>query len=345
MKNTIFKNMPVVLTLIMSAMALGACSDWTDTEAVDLKEPSIESQNGTLYAAYLENLRSYKQGTHKLVYTWFDNSVKLAASRAQHITDVPDSVDVISMMYPGNLADWELTDIESVRNNKGTKIIYTVDFDAIKAAYNAKLELATETEPVNKDFVGFMVDSLETALSFVDKYNYDGICVAYTGKSRLHMRDDELKEYTANETAFINIMQDWHARHSGKMITFYGKPQNLINPALIKDAKSVLIPATSATSTEQFTFIYGMSVADNVPTDRFGLVVSATDLKDVNKTVGYLGDGSLAIDGLARWATSSHSGIAVTVVGIYNVSSDYYNPKQVYSHTRKLISTINPSVK
>lgn len=344
-RHIIIKYMQLLLAFAMSAMFVTACSDWTDTESVDLIEPSIDGQNSQLYAKYLENLRAYKQTEHKLVYVWFDNSNKIPASRAQHITDVPDSVDVISLMSPGDLANWELKDIETVRKDKGTKVIYTIDFDAIKAAYNEKMELATDEEPMNQDFTGFLIDSLETALSFVEKYNYDGICVAYTGKSRLHMREAELREYTANENAFINIMADWYGRHQNKMIVFYGNPQNLIDPALVQNARSILIPATTALSLEHFSFLYEMGKAENVPTDRYGLVVNAIDLTDVNQVIGYLNDGSLAIDGLAKWATSPHAGMEVTAVGIYNVSSDYYNPQQIYNHTRAMISSINPSVK
>lgn len=345
MKRHLIKYMSALPLLLLLAMVTTACGDWNDTEPVDIAEPSIERQNPQLYTKYLENLRAYKQGSHKLVYVWFDNSAKTPASRAHHIVDVPDSVDVISLMSPDNLADWELEEISSVRSGKGTKVIYTIDFDAIKATYNEKLELATEEEPVSQDFIGFLIDSLETALSYVEKYGYDGVCVAYTGKSRLHMRKAELHEYTSNETAFINIIADWHVRHADRMIVFYGKPQNIINPALLRDVRSILIPATNAISQEEFTFLYGMAQAENVPTDRYGLVVSATDLTDANQTIGYLGDGTLAIDGLAAWGTTAHAGIPVTAVGVYNVSSDYYNPSQVYSHTRAMISSVNPSVK
>ena len=72
----------------------------------------------------------YKKSEHTLVYTWFDNSEKAPYSRAHHITDLPDSIDIVSLMYPDNLATWELEDMESVRENKATKVIYSIDFES-----------------------------------------------------------------------------------------------------------------------------------------------------------------------------------------------------------------------
>lgn len=76
--------------------------------------------------------------------------------------------------------------------------------------------MATEDEPVALDFLDFLTDSLEYSLSLVQKYNYDGICIGYAGKSRLHMRPNELNQYIENETAFINIMRDWKKRNRRK---------------------------------------------------------------------------------------------------------------------------------
>ena len=50
-----------------------------------------------------------------MAYAWFDNSVKAPYSRAHHISDIPDSLDVVSMMYPADLAEFELTDMATVR--------------------------------------------------------------------------------------------------------------------------------------------------------------------------------------------------------------------------------------
>lgn len=335
----------MLFSLLTIALIASSCSDWTDIEGVDITQNDMSGQNPELYAKYLQNLREYKKSDHKLVYVWFDNSQKAPFSRAHHITDLPDSVDVVGMMHPGNLADWELKEMEQVRAEKGTKVIYTIDFEAIKAAYITKLELATEEEPVAEDFIGFLTDSLEYSLSLAGKYNYDGICIAYAGKSRLHMRPAELKEYTENEKTFINIITDWHKRNPQKLLTYEGKPQNLIDISLLDDCLSVLISGKEATNENDLSYRLLLANSEELPLERYGMVVMSVDLNDPNKTIGYFADGSLAMVGLSNWAPVPHGGIEVSAVGIYNVSTDYFTPGYNYYYTRQLISSVNPSVK
>lgn len=326
-------------------LALSACSDWTNTESIDLEQASIAEQNPELYAEYLQNLREYRESDHKTVYVWFDNSQKIPFNRAHHLMDLPDSIDVISLMYPDNLADWELNEIGRVRSEKAMKVIYTIDFESIKAAYNRKLELATDEEPVAEEFLDYLTDSLQYALSLTTKYHYDGICIGYSGKSRLHMRPAELKEYTENETAFINIMKDWHKRNPSKMITYEGKPQNLIDSSLLDDCMSILISGKYATGRDELTYLLLLADKEDIPHDRFGMTVVSIDLNDPNKEIGYFSNGTLAMAGLASWASVGHGGIEVEAVGIYNVSTDYYTLAQSYYYTRQLISSVNPSIK
>jgi len=326
-------------------LALSACSDWTDTEAIDLEQASITGQNPKLYATYLQNLREYKKSAHKTVYAWFDNSQKVPFNRAHHLTDLPDSIDVVSLIHPDNLTDWELDEIEQVRSEKAMKVIYTIDFESMKEAYNSKLELTTEEEPVAEEFLDYLTDSLQYALSLAAKYHYDGICIGYAGKSRLHMRPAELKEYTENETAFINIIKDWHRRNPNKIITYEGKPQNLIDSSLLDDCMSILISGKDATSEDELTYLLLLADKEDIPHNRFGMTVMSTDLNDPNKKIGYFSNGTLAIAGLGSWASATHGSIEVEAVGIYNVSTDYYTLAQNYYYTRQLISSVNPSIK
>lgn len=253
----------VLLSMVAVAL-MASCSDWTEVEYINNKKADIAEQDPAKYAKYLENLRNYKESEHTLVYTWLDNSEKTPFSRSQHITDLPDSVDVVGLISPDNLAEWELKDMETVRKDKAMKVIYNVDFDAIKAAYVLKQELATEEEPLAVDFVGFLTDSLEHSLSLAGKYNYDGICILYSGKSRIHMRPDELKEYTANERTFINIISDWHQRNPERSIAFEGCPQNLIDLTLLQDCEVVFLSAKKATNKYQFDYILSEAKSKNV---------------------------------------------------------------------------------
>lgn len=338
-------NISLTLFSLLAVILMVSCDDCKEVETIDLDKADISKDNPELYAKYLENLHEYKKSNHVLVYAWVDNSEKNPFSRAHHITDLPDSVDIIGLIHPDKLADWELEDISKVRSEKATKVIYTIDFEAIKAAFNAKLEIATEDEPVALDFLDFLTDSLEYSLSLVQKYNYDGICIGYAGKSRLHMRPNELNQYIENETAFINIMRDWKKRNPEKIITYEGKPQNLIDTSLLDDCLSILISGKTAKAKDELTYTLLLANIDNIPKDRFGMVVMAIDLNDPNKSIGYFANGTVTMEGLADWAPVVHGEIKVNAVGVYNASTDYHTTVKDYYYLRKIISSVNPSVK
>lgn len=297
------------------------------------------------YTKYLENLRQYKADPeHKKVYAWFDNSEKSPYSRAQHMADLPDSLDVVALMYPENLVEHELQEIESIRKNKGTKVIYSISFDAIKAAYNQLTENEEETEPKAQDFLSYMVDSLQYALSIVDKYHYDGISIGYIGKGVLHMTEAEKNEYKQNEKAFIGIMNDWFQRHQEHEIVFEGNPQNLINKELLTNCSAIFVPCFDVNSAEKLTFNYQLAAVEGVPIDKLGIVIPTASPDESNKEVGYFENGTKILSGVVEWLLTSND-VNIAGLGIYNVSNDYYNPSMTFKDTRNIISTLNPSVK
>lgn len=348
MKANILHKLSRGLALTALALLGTACDSWTEVESVKLREADVSRDNPELYTKYLENLRAYRKTEHKDVYVWFDNSVKDSYSRAHHITDLPDSVDVVSMMSPDNLATWEQEEMASVRQEKGMRVIYTIDYDTYKAEYKALVEKATASEgaePMSDDFIGFFTKSLEKALSLVGKYQYDGICVRYMGKLRQHMTTRELREYTAQENVFMKIIADWATRNPSALIAFEGNPQNVIDKTFFERCERVLLSGQQATNQDMLTFILSMALTEGVPANKIGMVVSATDFADQNKVVGYLKDGRLAMQGLAAWAPQTYNGVTVSAVGVYNANTDYYTSPVNYQNVRDIITSVNPTLK
>jgi hypothetical protein len=159
------------------------------------------------------------------------------------------------------------------------------------------------------------------------------------------MHEPERAEYTKNERIFMGIAADWLKRNPEKSIVFEGKPQNLIDKRILEKCKLVMVSGKNATNKDMFTYYLSLATVEGVPQSRLGMVVSATSLNDPNKLSGYFANGELAMQGLANWAPMAHNGIEVAGVGIYNVSTDYYEPSGTYHYTRAIISNINPPVK
>lgn len=332
---------------LATALTVVACSDWTEVESVGVNNPNIAVQNPELYAQYLENLRSYKNSDHQATYVWFDNSIKTPFSRAHHLTDLPDSIDAVVLMHPENLVAYELKEMESIRREKGTKILAATDYDAMKLEYDMMVAEKLTKDPtyVPELFLDVMISQVKSLFQNVDKYGYDGISIGFKGKGTLHLTGEELKEYTNNGNLFIGMMTDWHERRKEKIFVFEGKPQNLIDKSILAACQLILLPSESATSRDQFTYQVAMAKVAGVPTDRFAVSVSTTSLDETDTKTGYLSDRTRALTSAAQWSIVTYNNYTVAGLGIYNVSNDYYNTSLVYKYTRDAITTLNPSIK
>ena len=338
---------------LIASFLFSSCDDWTENEPLDINQPRIEDENPALYAEYLESLREYKKSDHKTIFVSFDNKEKQPFNRAQHINVIPDSTDIVSLLFPNSLVDRELEEMNETRDQKGTKFVFTISFDAIKLNYiqlkDAENKAKEEDQEITSSlptFINYMVDSLHNSFALVKKYNYDGVCFSYNGKSILHMTEMEKSEYMSYHNAFIGILKDWSSRNKDKMVLFQGEPQNLLDKSFLPDCKFIIIPCTGAGNASKLTYNILSAAVDGVPTDRFIVAVETISLDPADMKTGYWADGEThSVEGASIWVAAEHDGFKVTGMGIYNVGNDFFSPDRVYHHTRMAIDNINPSLK
>lgn len=340
-------NKKIIFIILSLVVALSSCNDWTDTESLDLGDPSIESNNPALYKKYLENLRKYKESDHNVVYAWLDNSSTLPIAHASHMDYLPDSIDYIVLNRAENLADWEINEMEQVRK-KSTKVLTQIDFDAIKLEYDLMIQdKIDEGIDISKEptFISTLVNKTNTILTAIDTYNYDGLIICYKGKSILHMTQAEKDEYLAYQNAFMSIALKWSKNNQDKLFVFSGNPQNVIYDLPFDSFKHIIIPTTSALNQSGVTYHVSMALVEGVPTDRIVVTADMTSLDEADSKTGYWSDGSRSITSTAYWVVSSHESFNSVGIGIYNTSNDYYNPKFIFPTVREAISILNPSFK
>lgn len=343
MKNILNKNIFIIALSLLIGSSFVACSDWTENENIEVNIPNIGDMDPVVYAKYLENLRDYKKTDHKLVYTWYDNSVKVPVNRSHHLTALPDSIDVVSLMHPDNLSENELKEISTIRTDKGMKVILSISFDDIK---NNFIKALGEDEVFDNDkFITHLTTLVNKDLALVGKYNYDGISFAYDGKSIVHLTPEELADYAKLQEAYLNLITTWYDGNKSKMIVFEGKPQNLLNKTILQSCNNIIINGMSEVSVEAFDFNIRMALQEGVPSDRFIVKVSTTSLDATDVKTGYFDqkNGVKAIPQTAIWIARPESQYKKAGIGIYNVQNDFFNPKLTYSTVRGAINTINPS--
>ncbi len=321
----------------------------TDVESIDIKNPGVDNQNPGLYENYLSNLRAYKKGAHKVAMGWFDNSAKAPNSQGQHIHAVPDSLDYVVLTSPDNLTERELSEIDEIRTKKGTKVVFEISFEDLKVQYDAEKQ---EFDDSNEDeslsfpqFNNYLVDSVKAKLSLVEKYNYDGVVMAYNGKLKIYMTEVEKMEFVGWENDFIGIAADWASRHSDKELILMGKPQNIQNTSVFDKAKYLVLPAQSEISASALTYLAQKALAEGVPSDRFVVLVTTPSLDTSDTSTGYWSGNQVAMLGAAKWAASTYADFTVAGIAIQDMRNDYYHSAFTYPNVRTAISIINPNVK
>ena len=333
-------------TVCAAALLMSSCD--TDVEPVEINQPGIERQNPELYKNYLAGIRAYKASNHKIMMSWFDNSQTVPFTQAQHINAIPDSVDYVVLTNPGTITEQMMQEIEEVRSQKGMKVVFQISCDAIKTVYEAQKKAFME-KPENarkkfRDFNGFLVDSVNTQLHFIDKYNYDGVIMDFNAKLTYYLTDEEKAEAIALENVFLGISKDWKERHKDKELIMMGRPQHVADKSLFAQARYLIIPTQNEKSVSGVDYLVRKAMVEGVPTDKFIVLANNKSIDETDTKTGYWGK-TLAMHSIAKYVASDHTGYTCAGMGLLNANVDYYNASFTYPNLRKVISTINPTVK
>ncbi|MDR2361907.1 MAG: glycoside hydrolase family 18 [Prevotellaceae bacterium] len=357
------KKIAILLTLLLAGM-MAACSEWTVPEALPIERPSIEAENPALYQQYLENLRNYKKSYHPLLIGWFDNSDKSFSGRASHLKALPDKVDIVALMYGDNLADVEREEMAAIRNDKGTKTVYTIDYEAFLLDINtrneeidalneagaiAAAEAGEDYTPIpllvpDEELPGFM----DNQLALLDKYGYDGFGFHYVGKSSAVMTPAQKAELQATQDILLTKLGAVMQRYPEKLFLFEGRPDRLLNKELLADFDYIVFRTQTATNTLALTETVKISLVTDVPANNIIVCASpySTDTQDTKtgRMTDETGATLPAITAMAWWVTVSDS-FTKAGLGVYRINDDYFNPETDYKLTREAIEIMNPSSK
>ncbi len=338
----------ILVAVFSFAMFAASCSDWTDTESIDLIESDIEKDDPELYAQYLANLRQYRNTNHKITYVWFDNTQDIPRSRGEQIKALPDSIDVVNLTNPDELSSWVISDMESVRKDKGMKFVFTISYPALEKGYEQYLLLNPQAATAEADaFLAYTDSVVNHHLTLVDKYGYDGISALFYGMKTDHSTEAAKAAYLAREAAFMSKITAWVNEHSDKMFIFEGNPQNLTDKSVLQKAKFIVVRTETLKYASGLSYQVRLTMEDGVPTDRFVVTVSARSLDPSDEKTGYFINSNNELVSrmpiTAEWVDTHESAFTKGGLCILNARNDYYNLGNSYQNIRNAISTMNPS--
>ncbi len=350
----------------VTALSMASCSDWTATEGLDIKYPSLESQNPELYRQYIEALRNYKASEHKVVLTEMRNTLAAPSQRNEHLTTMPDSVDYITLLSPDNLHPTLHKEFDEVRK-KGTKVLCNIDYNAIEKRWveeQAALPEASRADgeeggepapgqPTDEErFLAYCSEQTAALLAVCDKYGYDGLQFCFTGPAPQSMSEEQKAAYAARQQAFLSKIGTWKSANESKTLIFKGTPQNLLDVQLLSSCDYIVIPALNATSVNKMSFAVLMAMVKDVPADRFVIGVTIPSIVDLSNENGYFPDMDTdgktrvrATKGAAQWAVNQEPGYTKSGISIADAQYDYFNIDLVYKNIREAINIMNPTPK
>lgn len=294
------------LILPVVVLLLGAsCSDWTETENIDNTVLKPWEQDPALWADYTAALRAYKASEHYLSYARLHNSPSPAASEQDFMRCLPDSLDIVTLTNADNFSAYDAEDMAAM-HEKGTKVLYQVDYAARKAEFSDEAALNAYLDGViaavranGLDGYSFTTDPLDAAA-------------------------------TASIVATLSA-----AKTEGQLLVFEGNPLSVAAADRAKLDYVVLDTETAENTTDVRLQVLNATGYAGIAADRLLLAAEIdAPLQDADRTE------YAAVELMARCVVEYGplAGFAA-----YNIAGDYYHADRNYSTIRAAIQTLNPS--
>lgn len=294
------------LILPVVVLLLGAsCSDWTETENIDNTVLKPWEQDPALWADYTAALRSYKASEHYLSYARLHNSPSPAASEQDFMRCLPDSLDIVTLTNADNFSAYDAEDMAAM-HEKGTKVLYQVDYAARKAEFSGEAALKTYLDGViaavaanGLDGYSFTTDPLDAAA-------------------------------TATIVATLSA-----ARSDGQLLVFEGNPLSVAEADRAKLDFVVLDTEKAENTTGVQLQVLNATGYAGIPADKLLLAAEIdAPLQDADRT-------EYAAVALMARCVVEYGPLAGFAA--YNIAGDYYHAEMNYQTIRTAIQTLNPS--
>lgn len=347
----------ILPAMLACSAILFSCSDWTDTESLDIHIPTIEEQNPELYARYVQSLNEYKASEHKVVIASVNNLSTMPSSRSQRLVDMPDSLDYICLNNILAVNEMNVSEMKEVRK-LGTKVLGLIDFDAIESAWKRILDEEANTpadsetpeegegeEPIDNEsrFIVYCQREVVKRINIGSLLGVDGFIANFTGFDLNVLSEEGLAAERDRQAAFFDAIDGWRTA-TNEVLIFKGVPQNVVDRAILSDCKYIILNAHSAKSISQMSYVGIMASVADVPTDRFIIGVTTPYTTISGAIYGTLSNNSSAIVGAAQWAIAGTDDFTKVGISIDNAEQDYYNVSKIYTNTREAINILSPTV-
>lgn len=295
----------MILPFAALLLAAVSCSDWTEMETVDNTVSKPWEQDPALWSDYTAALRAYKQSEHYLSYARLYNSPAQATSEQDFMRCLPDSLDIVTLTNADNFSAYDAEDM-AVMREKGTRVLYQVDYAGRKAEFADAAALKTY---------------LDGVIAAVAAHGLDGY--SFTA-------DPLDAAATATIVATLSA-----ARSDGQLLVFEGNPLSVAEADRAKLDFVVLDTEKAENTTEVQLLVLNATGYAGIAPEKLLLAAEIdAPLQDEDRTE------YAAVELMARCVVEYGplAGFAA-----YNIAGDYYHAEMNYQTIRTAIQTLNPS--
>lgn len=295
----------MILPFAALLLAAVSCSDWTEMETVDNTVSKPWEQDPALWADYTAALRAYKQSEHYLSYARLYNSPAQATSEQDFMRCLPDSLDIVTLTNADNFSAYDAEDM-AVMREKGTRVLYQVDYAGRKAEFADAAALASYLDGV----------IASVAANGLDGYSFTA---------------DPLD--AAATASIVSTLSA--AKADGQLLVYEGNPLSVAAADRDKLDYVVLDTEKVENTTDVRLQVLNATGYAGIPANRLLLAAEIdAPLQDADRTE------YAAVELMARCVVEYGplAGFAA-----YNIAGDYYHADRNYSTIREAIQTLNPS--
>ncbi|WP_418991068.1 glycoside hydrolase family 18 [Alistipes sp.] len=160
-----------VYTLLLALTGLFfACEKQNTPEPVRVQYP--EDQSPILRDnAYYARLRAYKKTPHKLAFGWYGSWTAISSSKQNHMSSVPDSMDIISVWSQWHsLTPEQIADKAFVQQVLGAKVVFCISAKDMPEVFKVDGQITED---------GIIAYAKAWGKDSMDKYQYDGMDIDF----------------------------------------------------------------------------------------------------------------------------------------------------------------------
>lgn len=312
------KRIKSILLLVLSlAVALVSCEEWTEPRPAGLDPQDPAQQNPQRYEQYLEQLRTYKQSAHAVVFATLENAPQVSTSEKDFMRSLPDSLDMVVLLNADRLSDSDREDMALMRR-KGTKVLYHIDL----SPYDAALSWGA----IRNDLTAY----LDNAAVEYAKYGFDGFSVS--GNVNMAATEDTPSFIGTSAKAITDKLRSAAGQTGILLFTgnalFFTEADRARYDYFAIDASGM---KHALEMQNEIDYMHGYL---SIPYEK--LLVAATPMQTLTDRSNKVAE---ALPQLAATVITS----PLAGMGVMNIGEDYYDAKMNYRRTKEAIDMLNPS--